>query len=134
MAREARLFNRSTEKMETVIGPGVVLKGNLIAKSGVRLDGLVEGSVETTGNVIVGEKGVVNANIVAQNVFVSGLVKGNVSARGRLEISAKGKLWGEMNAASFAVEEGGVFRGQSTMKHEAFGQEPQAVAEEQPAT
>ena len=38
-----------------------------------------------------------------------------------------------MNAATFAVEEGGIFRGQSTlMKHEAFGQEPQAAAEEQP--
>ncbi len=120
--------------METIIGPGVVLKGNLTAQSGVRLDGLVEGSVETTGNVIVGEKGVVNANIIAQNVFVSGLVKGNVTARGRLEITAKGKLWGEMTAATFAVEEGGIFRGQSAMKHEAFGQEQQAGTEEQAAT
>ena len=76
----------------------------------------------------------VNANIVAKNVFISGLVKGNVTARGRLEISSKGKFWGEMNAATFAVEEGGVFRGQSTMKHEAFGQEQQAGTEEQPAT
>ena len=128
------MFNRSSEKMETVIGPGVVLKGNLTAQSGVRVDGLVEGSVETVGNVIVGEKGVVNANIVAKNVFISGLVKGNVTARGRLEISSKGKFWGEMNAATFAVEEGGVFRGQRTMKHEAFGQEQQAGTEEQPAT
>lgn len=117
------MFNRSAEKMETVIGPGVTFKGTLKAQSGVRVDGLMEGEIETTGNVIVGEKGQVMATVAAQNVYVAGYVKGNVSARGRLEISAKGKLWGDMTAAILAVEEGGVFRGNSLMKHEAFGQE-----------
>jgi len=117
------LFNRSAEKMETIIGPGVTLNGSLKAQSGIRLDGTVEGDVETTGNVIVGEKGRITANITAQNIFIAGYVKGNVTARGRLEISAKGKLWGDMSAASLTVEEGGVFRGQSSMSHEAFGQE-----------
>jgi cytoskeletal protein CcmA (bactofilin family) len=117
--------------METVIGPGVVLKGSLESKSGVRLDGVIEGNVTTTGNVIVGEKGVVSADINALNVFISGLVKGNVTAKGRLEITAKGKLWGEMAAGSFAVEEGGVFRGQSAMSHDAFNQI--AEPKEQPA-
>jgi cytoskeletal protein CcmA (bactofilin family) len=117
------VFNRSAERMDTVIGPGVTFKGSLRAQSGVRLDGIVEGDVETTGNVIVGEKGQVAANITAQNVFVSGYVKGNVTARGRLEISGKGKLWGDMKAETLAVEEGGVFRGQSAMTHSAFGQE-----------
>ena len=117
------MFNRSAEKMETVIGPGVSFKGTLKAQSGVRVDGLMEGEIETSGNVIVGEKGQVLASIAAQNIYVAGYVKGNVAARGRLEISGKGKLWGDMSAAILAVEEGGVFRGSSTMKHEAFGQE-----------
>lgn len=123
------MFNRSAERMDTVIGPGVTLKGSLRAQSGVRLDGTVEGDVETTGNVIVGEKGQVNANIVAQNVFISGYVKGNVTARGRLEISGKGKLWGDMKAETLAVEEGGVFRGQSAMSHSAFGQDDPAATD-----
>ena len=73
----------------------------------------MEGSVETVGNVIVGEKGVVNANIVAKNVFISRPGERQCHRPGRLEISSRGKFWGEMNAATFAVEEGGVFRGQA---------------------
>ncbi len=114
------MFSRSSEKMETVIGPNVIIKGSIKAQSGVHLDGLVEGEVETSGNVIVGEKGQITANIVGQNVTISGLVKGNVTARGRLEITAKGKLWGEISAATLSVEKGAVFRGQSAMNHEAF--------------
>jgi len=117
------VFNRSAEKMETVIGPGVSFNGTLKAQSGVRVDGIMHGEIETTGNVIVGEKGQVMASVVAQNVYVAGYVKGNVTARGRLEISGKGKLWGDMSAAVLAVEEGGVIRGTSSMSHEAFGQE-----------
>lgn len=117
------MFNRSAEKMETVIGPGVSFKGTLKAQSGVRVDGLMEGEIETSGNVIVDEKGQVMASITALNIYVAGYVRGNVTARGRLEISGKGKLWGDMSAAILAVEEGGVFRGNSAMKHEAFGQE-----------
>lgn len=117
------MFNRSAEKMETIIGPGVSFKGALKAQSGVRVDGLMEGELETTGNVIVGEKGQVMASIAAQNVYVAGYVRGNVSARGRLEISGKGKLWGDMSAAILAIEEGGVFRGTSNMRHDAFGEE-----------
>ena len=120
------MFSRSNERMETVVGPGVVVKGHILAQSGVHLDGTVEGDVETTGNVIVGEKGQVSATITGQNITISGLVKGNVTAKGKLEITSKGKLWGDVNATTFVIEEGGVFRGQSSMAHEAFGQADQA--------
>ena len=126
------MFNRSAERMDTVIGPGVSFSGSLRSQSGIRLDGLVEGDVETTGNVIVGEKGQVNASITAQNVFISGYVRGNVTARGRLEISGKGKLWGDMKAETLAVEEGGVFRGLSAMSHSAFGQDEATPADAKP--
>ncbi len=123
------MFSRSSDKMETVIGPNVVLKGMLKSQSGVHLDGVVEGDVETTGNVIVGDKGQVTANITAQNVTISGMVKGNVTAKGRLDITAKGKMWGDVSAATLTIEEGGIFRGQSTMTHEAFQEPAKSLSE-----
>jgi cytoskeletal protein CcmA (bactofilin family) len=115
------VFSRSSDKMDTVVGPSVNFKGSIKSQSGVHLDGLVEGDVETTGNVIVGEKGQVSANITAQNITISGLVKGNVTAKGRLEIAAKGKLMGDISAAALVIEEGAVFTGHCAMAHEAFG-------------
>jgi len=109
--------------METIIGPGVMLKGSLKAQSGVRVDGTVEGEIETEGNVVVGQKAEVKANITAQNVTIAGLVRGNITARGLLEITARGKVLGDISAASLSIEEGGIFQGHSTMTYEAAGQE-----------
>lgn len=117
------MFRRSSDKIETIIGPGVILKGSLKAQSSVRVDGTVEGEIEADGNVVVGEKADIKANITAQNVTIAGLVRGNVFARGRLEITAKGKVLGDISTATLSIEEGGIFQGRSTMPHETPGQE-----------
>jgi cytoskeletal protein CcmA (bactofilin family) len=51
----------------------------------------------------------------AQNVSVAGALKGTVKAAGRLEILSNGRVWGDISVASFLIDEGGFFRGQSIM-------------------
>lgn len=106
---------RVSDRIETVIGPNARFAGALETDGGLRIDGLCEGSVEAAGNVIVGEQGRVLADIQANNVSVSGAVKGKIIASGRLEILSSGKVWGDIAVASFLIEEGGFFRGQSLM-------------------
>jgi len=109
-----------TDKVETVIGPNVTVKGTFISQGSLRIDGVVEGSIEAHGNVIVGEGAKVVANITANHVSVAGMVKGNITAAGRLEITAKGRVWGDIVAASLAVDEGGVLSGRSQLKDAAL--------------
>lgn len=106
---------RGLERIETVIGPNARFSGHLESDGGLRIDGLCEGTVEAAGNVIVGDQGRVLADIKAGNVSVSGAVKGKILATGRLEILSTGKVWGDIAVASFLIEEGGFFRGQSLM-------------------
>lgn len=106
---------RGSDRIETVIGPNARFSGKLETDGGLRIDGLCEGSIQAEGNVIVGEQGRVLADIKASNVSVSGAVKGKIVASGRLEILSTGKVWGDIAVASFLVEEGGFFRGQSLM-------------------
>jgi len=106
---------RVSDRIETVIGPNARFSGTLETDGGLRIDGLCEGNVEAAGNVIVGEQGRVLADIQANNVSVSGAVKGKIIASGRLEILSSGKVWGDIAVASFLIEEGGFFRGQSLM-------------------
>lgn len=108
-----------TDKVETVIGASVTVKGTLVAQGSMRIDGVVEGDIQAKGNVIVGEGAKVVANIVASHVSVAGMVKGNISAAGRLEITAKGRVWGDIIAQSLAVDEGGVLSGRSQLKDAA---------------
>lgn len=105
-------------KIETVIGPTANFKGSLQSDGGLRIDGIVEGTILIAGNLIIGESGKVIADITAQNVSVAGAIKGTIKAAGRLEILSSGRVWGDISVASFLIDEGGFFRGQSIMPGE----------------
>ena len=115
MFKKERAFVAFAGKIENILGPSATYQGHLKADGNVRVDGHFEGSIETTGNVIVGEAAKVVADITAGNVQVWGAVKGKIVAAGRLEILPTGRVWGEIKVASLLIDEGGLFRGQSTM-------------------
>jgi|Deesub1362B_J571_1020462.scaffolds.fasta_scaffold05937_2 cytoskeletal protein CcmA (bactofilin family) len=102
-------------KIETVIGPTTNLKGTIRSDGGVRIDGVYEGSLETAGNLIIGEEAKVIADIVAHNVSISGALKGNITAK-RVEVLSTGKIWGDVKVNSFLVDEGGFIRGEITIQ------------------
>ena len=117
------------DKIEAVIGPAASFNGHLECDGSVRIDGLWEGSIETTGNVIIGERAQVVADITAENVSVSGAVKGSITARGRLEILSTGRVWADLTVTSFLIDEGGFFRGGIIMSGEP---EPSLIEAPQP--
>jgi len=100
-------------KIENIIGPKTHFKGHLVAEGNLRIDGLFEGTLETNGNVVVGESAKVAADIKANNVQVWGSVQGNVTATGRLEILPAGSVWGDVKVKSLLIDEGGSFHGKS---------------------
>jgi cytoskeletal protein CcmA (bactofilin family) len=109
----------ASTKIETVIGPTANFKGTVQSDGGLRVDGVFEGNIQLAGNLIIGESGKVIAEVTAQNVSVAGALKGTVKAVGRLEILSNGRVWGDISVASFLIDEGGFFRGQSIMPGEA---------------
>ena len=109
------LDSPATDRIENVVGPTATFVGELKCDGGVRIDGVFQGSVETMGNVIIGETAKVVAGIVGRNISISGAVKGDITASGRLEILSTGLLWGDIQVASFLIDEGGVFSGRSEM-------------------
>ena len=101
-------------RMETVIGPNCRMSGILQSDGGVRIEGVFEGQIQTTGNLVVSETAKVLAEVQAYNVVVSGSLKGNVTAN-RLEILETGKLWGDLNVNALTLMEGAYLRGQTNM-------------------
>ncbi len=101
-------------RIETVIGPNAHFRGELVSEGGVRIDGIFEGSINTTGNLVIGETAKVIADIVANNVSISGAVKGNISGN-RVEILETGRVWGDLTVSSLLLNEGAYLRGQTTM-------------------
>jgi len=101
-------------RIETVIGPNAHFKGNIVSEGGVRIDGIFEGAIETTGNLVIGEPAKVIAEINANNISISGAVKGNIAGN-RVEILETGRVWGDLTINSLLLNEGAYLRGQTTM-------------------
>jgi len=121
--KKERTFVAFAGKIENILGPTASYQGHLKAEGNVRIDGHFEGSIETMGNVVIGEAAKVIADVTASNIQVWGAIKGSIVASGRLEILPTGRVWGEIKVASLLIDEGGLFRGQSSMagnEHEPF--------------
>jgi cytoskeletal protein CcmA (bactofilin family) len=99
---------------ETVVGANCTIEGTLRSNSNVRLDGIFTGTLEITGNVLVGETAKITADINAKNVSIAGAVRGNVSGK-KVQLLRTGRIWGDITAAALTTEEGAFIDGKITM-------------------
>ncbi len=101
----------NAEKIDTLIGKGTIFEGTINADGTVRLDGKVQGGLNITGNLIVGEEGAVKGNIKVENAFIAGVVEGNVIATSQLHITHTAKLIGDITVKNVIIDEGAIFVG-----------------------
>jgi cytoskeletal protein CcmA (bactofilin family) len=107
-----------TERVTSVLGTGIIWKGNLSGSGGVRIEGAFEGDITLRGLLVVGETGRVTCEHLKANVvIVAGAVRGDITCE-KLEIRATGRVWGNVITAAFATEEGAFLRGQIRMEEQ----------------
>jgi len=104
------------ERVTSVLGPGIIWKGNLRGSGGVRIEGAFEGDITLRGLVVIGETGRITCqNLRANSVIVAGTVNGGITAE-RLDIRSTGRVWGDVVVVALATEEGAFLRGQVRME------------------
>ncbi len=91
------------------------LQGNLVFKDAVYLNinGHFEGRLETKGDLSIGEKAVVKADIIGERITIAGHVTGNVTAATELNLTGTSRLIGDIRTPVLSIEKGGIFQGQS---------------------
>lgn len=107
--------NDSNSGTETLIGPSVHVKGDFKSQGNIQIDGQVTGTIQTSGNLRVGDQAKINANINAANAFVAGTVKGNVVISDHLELSPSAKIDGDINTKVLIIAEGAQLNGRCQM-------------------
>ena len=112
------------DTVEVTVGPTANFKGDLECDGIVKIEGVFQGSIRTPSNVIIAQKGRVDAHIDALNVSVSGQAKGSIVARGRLEILSTGRVWADVTVSSFLLDDGGRLHG--GLKMLGTGPEPES--------
>jgi len=109
-------FGRSNSGPEgTVIGPGLVIEGEITAEEDVTVAGRLKGRVATTGAVRVIDGGIAEADVEAASLKVDGTVAGNVAATERVELVAGGRLTGDVRTPRLSIAEGATFKGHIDM-------------------
>jgi cytoskeletal protein CcmA (bactofilin family) len=111
------MFNKNTEKLESLIGANSNFKGDIDTKGTLRIDGTMEGSVNADW-LILGEKALLKGDVTARGIVVGGRIEGNLKAKEIIEIKAKGQVYGDVSTSKLTVEEGGLFDGRSSMVKE----------------
>ena len=118
------MFGKGSRKLETIVGDGTRVAGQVSVKGTIRIDGIVEGDVHADW-VVVGETGKLVGNIRSRGVVVGGSVEGNIEAKETVELMGKASMTGEIHAPKLAIAEGAVFDGRSRMKGETGASESQ---------
>jgi cytoskeletal protein CcmA (bactofilin family) len=107
-----------TDRVTSVLGPGINWQGNLRGSGGVRIEGTFEGDITVKGLVVIGETGRATCeDLRANNVIVAGSVHGKITAE-KVEIRSSGRVWGDVVTVALSTEEGAFLRGQVRMEEQ----------------
>ncbi len=101
---------------DTIIGPELIIDGNIKSEASVRIDGRVIGRVESQDSVDLGPGSSVSSEVHGLRVVVAGSVAGNVEARERVDLMAGAKLTGDVRSPRLTIADGANFRGKVDME------------------
>jgi cytoskeletal protein CcmA (bactofilin family) len=97
------------------IDQGSSFEGKLSFKDTVRIDGHFAGQISSENTLVIGETGVIEANVHSQIVIVSGHVAGDIVAGKKIIVHKTGRIDGNVQTPSLVMEEGAVLNGQLKM-------------------
>lgn len=111
-APTVRSYEPETPRGVATIGKAVYVKGQIIAREDLIVDGQIEGTVEAQEHrITIGPNGRVAATIKARHVIIQGQVTGNVESSEKVEIRNGAKLLGDVRTVKFVCEEEGTING-----------------------
>lgn len=108
---------KAAPAIHTLLGKDTLWKGEIhCGAQSLRIEGRLEGSIHSTGEVTVAPTGFVEGTIHAKHLIVTGKVKGMVKIAECLEIHGTGLVEGEAEVGSLVVDEGGTLEGHCTRR------------------
>jgi cytoskeletal protein CcmA (bactofilin family) len=96
-----------------ILGPSVVVKGEIRSQEDLTIEGEVTGLVEAIGHrLTIGPNGNLQTNgVKAREVVVMGKMKGSVEATEKVYIRKDAQLVGDVQTAGIVIEDGAYFKG-----------------------
>lgn len=101
--------NESNSLAVNLISNGTEFKGEIHTDSDLRIDGVLNGTIQSKGKVIVGETGQIEGEVQCKDADISGKVNANLKIAESLTLKATAKVNGEVLTKKLTIEEGAMF-------------------------
>ncbi|MBS7458464.1 bactofilin family protein [Coralloluteibacterium stylophorae] len=104
----------SAPQVDTLIGAGVTVRGDIAFRGGLYIEGRVYGSISAEGDeavLTIAEHGFVEGEVSAPVVVVNGQLRGDVHASGRVELAAQARVEGNVHYKVVSMAAGAMLSG-----------------------
>jgi cytoskeletal protein CcmA (bactofilin family) len=112
---QRRKARSSQKRIDSLIGAGTVVQGNVVFAGGLRIDGAVDGKVATAedaqGTLVISELARVEGEVKVSHVVINGSVTGPVTAADYLELQAKARVNGDVVYRTLEMHVGAIVQG-----------------------
>lgn len=103
-------------RLSGFVGHGTTLSGETSFHAMLRVDGHLVGSVSSSsGTLIVGTNGQVDASVAVSSAMINGIVNGDIVATERVQLGRTAKVMGNIQTPRIVIEEGALFEGVCSM-------------------
>jgi cytoskeletal protein CcmA (bactofilin family) len=116
----------------SIVAPGMRVVGELTTDGVVKVEGVVEGSVNAEREVLVAKGGTVQGDIRTRQAIIGGKVIGAIYAEERVEVQPDSEVHGDIATKRLTVHEGGEVNGQVRMGDAQPPKSKGAVAQQHP--
>ena len=112
---ERRKSRPPQKRIDSLIGAGTIVQGNVMFAGGLRIDGAVDGKVATAANapgtLVISEHARVDGEVKVSHVVINGSVSGPVIANDYLELQAKARVNGDVVYRALEMHVGAIVQG-----------------------
>ena len=95
-----------SDSLQAFLDQGTFFEGKLSFQSAIRIDGHFRGEAQADGVLVVGEGGLVEADLSVSVLIIHGTVIGDAVAKERIHVAASGRVAGSLAAPRVRIDEG----------------------------
>jgi len=85
--------------LNSMLGAGCKIKGDIELQGTIRIDGQFEGSISCPDTLIIGKSGVVKAEVKVKNAVIGGKLVGNIAAANKIELQSGSHVEGDIQTS-----------------------------------
>ena len=98
-----------------IVGVGTSITGDVVSNGDIRIDGNLQGNLNTKSKLVLGPSGKILGEIFCKNSEVSGQIDGKIVVEELLILKATAKINGDIFTSKLAIEPGAIFTGTCKM-------------------